>query len=95
MSTGGIRRRSVPLAPGAPDASPDLAQKPADALLRVPLCTVAPDTPICDAACGMSTCGSSAVGMPLDRGGVGIHTDCELRTWSLTVSTPPRQSRRL
>jgi CBS domain-containing protein len=50
------------------------------ALLRVPLCTAAPATPIRDAVGGMSACGASAVVVPLVRGGFGILTHPDLHT---------------
>lgn len=66
-------------APGAPDAGLDPTQQPAGALLCAPLCAAAPDTPIGDAACGMSACGAFAIVIPLDCRGVSILTDHNLR----------------
>jgi len=66
------------LAP-APDAGPDPTQRPVGELLRSPLCTASPDTPIREAAQRMTACGASAVVVPLEPGRVGILTDRDLR----------------
>lgn len=68
------------LAPGRADAGPDFAQRPVRELLRAPLCTVAPETSIRDAAQQMTFCGATSLVVPLPDGRVGILTDRDLRS---------------
>ncbi|MBN9102012.1 MULTISPECIES: putative nucleotidyltransferase substrate binding domain-containing protein [unclassified Pseudonocardia] len=66
------------LAP-TPHVGPDPTQRAVGDLLRAPLCTATPDTPIREAAQRMTACGASAVVVPLGPGRVGILTDRDLR----------------
>ena len=65
---------------GSGDSGPDPAQRPVGELLRAPLCTAEPTTPVREAARRMTACGASALVVPLDGGGVGILPDRDLRT---------------
>lgn len=67
------------LAPAPPDVGPDPTQRPVRELLRAPLCTAPPGTPIREAAQRMTACGASAVVVPMGPGRVGILTDRDLR----------------
>ncbi len=75
-----VARSLLARTPPAERDDPDPARRPARDLLRAPLCTAAPDTPIREAAQRMIACGASAVVVPLDGGRVGILTDRDLRT---------------
>ncbi len=69
---------STLLAP-SPHVGPDPTQRAVGELLRAPLCTATPDTPIREAAQSMTACGASAVVVPLGPGRIGILTDRDLR----------------
>ncbi len=64
---------------GADDRSASSAQRPVRELLRAPLVRASPALPIREAAQRMTSCGASAVVVPLGDGRVGILTDHDLR----------------
>ena len=80
----GLRYVARSLTPGAdgegaePAVSP--AARPVAELLRAPLVTCGPDTPIREAAGRMATAGAGAVVVELAGGGLGILTDRDLRS---------------
>lgn len=79
---------------GGGDTGPDPAQRPVGELLRAPLCTAAPATPVREAARRMTACGASALVVPLDGGRVGILTDRDRAPSSPRAPTPPTPSLR-